>query len=49
MAKTTTAQDSALERAGLSDAQLVAMLRNMLLQRQLDNRGFHSGRHGSLS
>ena len=48
MAKTTTAQDSALERAGLSDAQLVAMLRNMLLQRQLDNRGFQLNRQGKI-
>jgi hypothetical protein len=39
MAKTITTE-TAFERQGLSDDQLRAMLRNMLLQRQLDNRGF---------
>jgi 2-oxoisovalerate dehydrogenase E1 component alpha subunit len=39
MAKTSTARESAIERAGLSDAQLVEMLRNMLLQRQLNRQG----------
>ena len=50
MAKTTAARGSgkALERAGLSDEQLVAMLRNMLLQRQLDNRGFQLNRQGKI-
>jgi 2-oxoisovalerate dehydrogenase E1 component alpha subunit len=48
MAKTTTAHGRQLERAGLSDDQLVAMLRNMLLQRQLDNRGFQLNRQGKI-
>ena len=39
MAKTTTAHGHELDRAGLSDDQLVAMLRNMLLQRQLRKDG----------
>ncbi|MGD0053234.1 MAG: thiamine pyrophosphate-dependent dehydrogenase E1 component subunit alpha [Vulcanimicrobiaceae bacterium] len=47
MAKTTTAHGR-LERAGLSDEQLVAMFRNMLLQRQLDNRGFQLNRQGKI-
>ncbi len=49
MAKTTTTRGAAqLERAGLSDEQLVAMLRNMLLNRQLDNRGFQLNRQGKI-
>ena len=48
MAKTTPARGRELERAGLSDDQLVAMLRNMLLQRQLDNRGFQLNRQGKI-
>jgi 2-oxoisovalerate dehydrogenase E1 component alpha subunit len=48
MAKTTTAQPEALARAGLSNDQLVAMLRNMVLQRQLDNRGFQLNRQGKI-
>jgi 2-oxoisovalerate dehydrogenase E1 component alpha subunit len=48
MAKSTTASARDLERAGLSDEQLVAMLRNMLLQRQLDNRGFQLNRQGKI-
>jgi 2-oxoisovalerate dehydrogenase E1 component alpha subunit len=48
MAKTTTAHGHELDRAGLSDEQLVAMLRNMLLQRQLDNRGFQLNRQGKI-
>ena len=36
------------ERHGLSDEQLVTMLRNMLLQRQLDNRGFQLNRQGKI-
>jgi 2-oxoisovalerate dehydrogenase E1 component alpha subunit len=48
MAKTTTAGARDLDRAGLSDEQLVAMLRNMLLQRQLDNRGFQLNRQGKI-
>ena len=48
MAKTTAARGRELDRAGLSDEQLVAMLRNMLLQRQLDNRGFQLNRQGKI-
>jgi 2-oxoisovalerate dehydrogenase E1 component alpha subunit len=36
------------ERSGLSDDQLRWMLRNMLLQRQLDNRGFQLNRQGKV-
>ncbi len=49
MAKTTTARGRELDRAGLGDEQLVAMLRNMLLQRQLDNRGFQLNRQGKIA
>ncbi len=48
MAKTAPARGRELDRAGLEDAQLVAMLRNMLLQRQLDNRGFQLNRQGKI-
>jgi len=48
MAKTAAARGRELDRAGLDDAQLVAMLRNMLLQRQLDNRGFQLNRQGKI-
>ena len=48
MAKTTPARAATFERAGLSDEQLVAILRNMLLQRQLDNRGFQLNRQGKI-
>jgi 2-oxoisovalerate dehydrogenase E1 component alpha subunit len=49
MAKTTTTRGAAqFDRAGLSDEQLVAMLRNMLLNRQLDNRGFQLNRQGKI-
>lgn len=48
MAKTTAAHGRELDTAGLSDEQLVAMLRNMLLQRQLDNRGFQLNRQGKI-
>ncbi len=37
-----------LERHGLSDEQLRAIMRNMLLQRQLDNRGFQLNRQGKV-
>ena len=37
-----------LERHGLSDDQLRAIFRNMLLQRQLDNRGFQLNRQGKV-
>ena len=48
MAKTVSARTPALDRGGLSDEQLVAMLRIMLLQRQLDNRGFQLNRQGKI-
>ena len=38
----------ALERHGLSDEQLRAMLRNMYLQRTFDNRGFQLNRQGKI-
>ena len=47
MAKTDT-QTKALDRHGLSDEQLRQMFRNMLLQRQLDNRGFQLNRQGKV-
>jgi 2-oxoisovalerate dehydrogenase E1 component alpha subunit len=47
MAKTDT-KARALERYGLNDEQLQAMLRNMLMQRQLDNRGFQLNRQGKV-
>src|SRR6202142_3928221 len=37
-----------LQRHGLSDEQLRAIFRNMLLQRQLDNRGFQLNRQGKV-
>ncbi|GAC1402382.1 MAG: 3-methyl-2-oxobutanoate dehydrogenase subunit alpha [Candidatus Velthaea sp.] len=49
MAKMVTTRAGALERRGLSDDQLVAMLRNMLLQRQIDNRGFQLNRQGKIA
>ena len=48
MAKQETQVRSSLERNGLSDDQLRAMFRNMLLQRQLDNRGFQLNRQGKV-
>ncbi len=42
--KTTTA----LDRRGLSDDQLRRLFANMLLQRQLDNRGFQLNRQGKV-
>src|SRR5271154_7612530 len=47
MAKTDTKAKS-LDRRGLSDDQLRQMLRNMLMQRQLDNRGFQLNRQGKV-
>ena len=47
MAKTDT-KGKKLERNGLSDDQLRAIFRNMLLQRQLDNRGFQLNRQGKI-
>ncbi|HEY3676749.1 MAG TPA: thiamine pyrophosphate-dependent dehydrogenase E1 component subunit alpha [Candidatus Tumulicola sp.] len=37
-----------LDKRGLSNDQLLAMFRNMLLQRQLDNRGFQLNRQGKV-
>lgn len=48
MAKTDTQVRKTLERHGLSDDQLKAIFRNMLLQRQLDNRGFQLNRQGKV-
>jgi 2-oxoisovalerate dehydrogenase E1 component alpha subunit len=47
VAKTDTKAQS-LNRHGLSDEQLRAIFRNMLLQRQLDNRGFQLNRQGKV-
>src|SRR5579871_6433856 len=44
----TDIQTGTLERHGLSDDQLRAIFRNMLLQRQLDNRGFQLNRQGKI-
>ncbi|MDQ2857968.1 MAG: thiamine pyrophosphate-dependent dehydrogenase E1 component subunit alpha [Candidatus Eremiobacteraeota bacterium] len=38
----------ALDRRGLSDERLLEMLRNMFLQRTLDNRGFQLNRQGKI-
>ncbi|MDQ2872417.1 MAG: thiamine pyrophosphate-dependent dehydrogenase E1 component subunit alpha [Candidatus Eremiobacteraeota bacterium] len=48
MAKTDTQVPKTLERRGLSNEQLQAIFRNMLLQRQLDNRGFQLNRQGKI-
>jgi 2-oxoisovalerate dehydrogenase E1 component alpha subunit len=48
MAKTGTQVPKTLERHGLSDEQLKAIFRNMLQQRQLDNRGFQLNRQGKV-
>ncbi len=47
MAKTEL-RTGTFERYGLSNDQLRQMLRNMLLQRQLDNRGFQLNRQGKV-
>ncbi len=47
MAKTDT-KGRALDRHGLSDDQLRAIMRTMLMQRQLDNRGFQLNRQGKV-
>ena len=47
MAKTDI-KTGKLERYGLTDDKLRALLRNMLLQRQLDNRGFQLNRQGKV-
>jgi 2-oxoisovalerate dehydrogenase E1 component alpha subunit len=43
-----TSRAGSLERRGLTDEQLIAMLRNMLLQRHIDNRGFQLNRQGKI-
>jgi len=48
MAKTDTQGSAALDKRGLTDDQLRAMFRNMLQQRQLDNRGFQLNRQGKV-
>jgi 2-oxoisovalerate dehydrogenase E1 component alpha subunit len=48
MAKTVPNRASTLDRGGLDDAKLIAMLRNMLLQRQVDNRGIQLNRQGKI-
>jgi 2-oxoisovalerate dehydrogenase E1 component alpha subunit len=48
MPKLVTSHAGSLERRDLTDEQLVAMLRNMLLQRQIDNRGFQLNRQGKI-
>ena len=48
MASTPTPTRRTLERHGLSDEQLKAIFRTMLLQRQLDNRGFQLNRQGKV-
>lgn len=48
MAKTDTQVRTPLERHGLSDEQLKEIFRTMLLQRQLDNRGFQLNRQGKI-
>ena len=45
---TTNHPSPPFERAGLSDEQLVGMLRTMLLQRMLENRGFQLNRQGKI-
>ncbi len=47
MAKTDTTVKT-LARYGLTDEQLREMFRNMLMQRQLDNRGFQLNRQGKV-
>jgi 2-oxoisovalerate dehydrogenase E1 component alpha subunit len=48
MAKINAQTDVSGRRYGLTDDQLRAMFRNMLLQRQLDNRGFQLNRQGKV-
>jgi 2-oxoisovalerate dehydrogenase E1 component alpha subunit len=38
----------ALDRGGLDDEQLIGMLHTMLMQRQIDNRGFQLNRQGKV-
>jgi 2-oxoisovalerate dehydrogenase E1 component alpha subunit len=48
MAKAKAEASALAERHGLSDEQLRLIFRNMLLQRQLDNRGFQLNRQGKV-
>ncbi|MDQ6823575.1 MAG: thiamine pyrophosphate-dependent dehydrogenase E1 component subunit alpha [Candidatus Eremiobacteraeota bacterium] len=48
MAKIDAQVRATFERHGLSDDQLRAIFRTMLLQRQLDNRGFQLNRQGKI-
>ena len=48
MAKAIPQAAGQLDRRGLSDDQLRAIFRNMLMQRQLDNRGFQLNRQGKI-
>ncbi len=48
MASRTDTKAKSLDRHGLTDEQLRQMFRNMLLQRQLDNRGFQLNRQGKV-
>ncbi len=44
----TSRREASFERHGLSDDQLKRMFANMLMQRQLDNRGFQLNRQGKI-
>ncbi len=46
--RTESKAGCAFERHGLSDEQLVAMFRTMLMQRMLENRGFQLNRQGKI-
>jgi len=46
--KNKTREAARFERHGLSDEQLVAMLRTMVMQRTLENRGFQLNRQGKI-
>src|SRR5256885_1949529 len=48
MASTATQRTPEFERHGLTDEQLVAMLRVMILHRTLENRGFALNRQGKI-
>jgi 2-oxoisovalerate dehydrogenase E1 component alpha subunit len=48
MAVSKTHPPKTLERRGLTDEQLKRIFRNMLMQRQLDNRGFQLNRQGKV-
>src|SRR5579864_8959702 len=50
MAKAMTSNQApgVLDKHGLTDDQIRAIFRNMLMQRQLDNRGFQLNRQGKI-